>query len=99
MKLLSFCLAFLVAFPVLGHEGPDPLGHWMGRSDRVKEGKLMARLGPDGALYFKPRFIKDKSGESLLFEGPRPSACWPPTSRPSSSRFPGKPSPSRPGSA
>ena len=69
MKLLSFCLAFLVAFPVLGHEGPDPLGHWTGRSDRVKEGKLMARLGPDGALSFKPRFIKDKSGESLLFEG------------------------------
>jgi len=43
----------------------------MGRTDRVKEGKLMARLGPDGTLSFKPNFIKDRLGESMLFEGPK----------------------------
>ena len=42
----------------------------MGRSDRVKDGKLISRLGPNGSLSFKPRFSKDKEGESLLFEGP-----------------------------
>lgn len=31
----------------------------------------MARLGPDGTLSFKPNFIKDRLGESMLFEGPK----------------------------
>lgn len=67
----NLLLALLLIFPcfLLSHEGPDPIGHWMGRADRVKEDKLMARLGPDGTLFFKPTFIKDKSGESLLFQG------------------------------
>jgi acid phosphatase type 7 len=71
MKNLLLVLTF--AFPCFlwSHEGPDPLGHWMGRTDRVKEGKLMARLGPDGTLSFKPNFIKDRLGESMLFEGPK----------------------------
>ena len=68
-----FCTLFVLLFVVKvdGHEGPDPLGHWMGRSDRVKDGKLISRLGPNGSLSFKPRFSKDKEGESLLFEGPK----------------------------
>jgi len=68
-----FCTLFILLFVVKvdGHEGPDPLGHWMGQSDRVKDGKLMSRLGPNGSLFFKPRFSKDKEGESLLFEGPK----------------------------
>ena len=68
-----FCTG-LVLFLTLqskGHEGPDPLGHWIGNSDRVKDYKLISRLGPDGSLSFKPTFIKDKEGESLLFEGPK----------------------------
>ena len=71
MKNLLLALTF--AFPCLlwSHEGPDPLGHWMGRADRVKEDKLMARLGPDGTLSFKPNFIKDRFGESMFFEGPK----------------------------
>ena len=70
-----FCSFFVLLFVVhvQGHEGPDPLGHWLGHSDRVKDGKLMSRLGPDGSLSFKPAFIKDKEGESLLFEGPKAS--------------------------
>ena len=43
----------------------------MGRADRVKDGKLMARLGPDGTLSFKPNFIQDRLGESMFFEGPK----------------------------
>ena len=68
-----FCTLFVLLFVVHvhGHEGPDPLGHWMGRSDRVKDGKLISRLGPNGSLSFEPTFIKDKEGESLLFEGPK----------------------------
>ena len=68
-----FCTLFVLLFVVHvhGHEGPDPLGHWMGRSDRMKDGQLISRLGPNGSLSFKPRFIKDKEGESLLFEGPK----------------------------
>jgi hypothetical protein len=54
-----------------GHEGPDPLGHWIGRSGSVKNGKLISRLGPNGSLSFKPTFIKDIDGESILFEGPK----------------------------
>ena len=70
-----FCSFFVLLFVVhvQGHEGPDPLGHWLGHSGRVKDGKLMSRLGPDGSLSFKPAFIKDKEGESLLFEGPKAS--------------------------
>jgi hypothetical protein len=64
--------AFFLLFipPTKGHEGPDPLGHWIGRSDNVKNGKLISRLGPNGSLSFKPTFIKDIKGESILFEGP-----------------------------
>ena len=70
-KLFCSLFALLFVLHVQGHEGPDPLGHWLGRSDRVKDGKLISRLGPNGNLSFKPSFIKDKEGESLLFEGPK----------------------------
>ena len=70
-KLFCTLFVLLLVVKVDGHEGPDPLGHWMGRSDRVKDGKLISRLGPNGSLSFKPRFSKDKEGESLLFEGPK----------------------------
>jgi len=71
MKNLLLALTFACPCFLWSHEGPDPLGHWMGRTDRVKEGKLMARLGPDGTLSFKPNFIKDRLGESMFFEGPK----------------------------
>jgi predicted phosphodiesterase len=70
-KLFSSLFFLFFIFQLEGHEGPDPLGHWLGRSDRVKDGKLISRLGPNGNLSFKPSFIKDKEGESLLFEGPK----------------------------
>ena len=68
-----FCagLVLFLTLQLKGNEGPDPLGHWIGNSDRVKDYKLISRLGPDGSLSFKPTFIKDKEGESLLFEGPK----------------------------
>lgn len=53
------------------HHGPDPLGHWNAQSTQVKNGKLLARLGLDGTLSFEPSFIKDRSGESIFFEGPK----------------------------
>jgi 3',5'-cyclic AMP phosphodiesterase CpdA len=69
-SLLAYGAFFLLfTTTTKGHEGPDPLGHWLGRSDRVTDGKLISRLGPNGSLSFKPTFIKDKEGESLLFEG------------------------------
>lgn len=71
LNLLRAWLACFLVIQAVGHEGPDPLGHWMGRADRVKDGKLMARLGPDGTLSFKPNFIQDRLGESMFFEGPK----------------------------
>ena len=60
-----FCTLFVLLFvvEVEGHEGPDPLGHWMGRSDQLKDGQLISRLGPNGSLSFKP---------CLLYTSPSP---------------------------
>lgn len=71
LNLLKAWLAFFGVIQAVAHEGPDPLGHWIGRADRVKDGKMIARLGPDGTLSFKPNFIQDRSGQSMFFEGPK----------------------------
>jgi hypothetical protein len=71
LNLLKAWLAFFLVIQAVAHEGPDPLGHWIGQADRVKDGKMIARLGPDGTLSFKPNFIQDRLGQSMFFEGPK----------------------------
>ena len=72
-SLFYIGLILFLTLHIKGHEGPDPLGHWIGNSDRVKDDKLISRLGPNGSLSFKPTFIKDKGGESLIFAGSKAS--------------------------
>lgn len=65
-------LALLLSpHPALAHKGPDPLGHWIGQPDALKDGQWRARLGPDGHLSFPGRFVQDQTGASLVFEGPK----------------------------
>ena len=71
LNLFKAWLAFFLVIQAVAHEGPDPLGHWIGQADRVKDGKMIARLGPDGTLSFKPNFIQDRLGQSMFFEGPK----------------------------
>ena len=71
---LVFATILFATHVSFAHDGPDPLGHWYLQSDYVEGGLLRARLGPDGELQETPRFIKDSTGEALMFEG-RKARC------------------------
>ncbi len=58
----------------LAHQGPDPLSHWYLQSKHIKDGRLESRLGPNGQLLMKPRFVADSGGDALIFEG-RNAGC------------------------
>ena len=68
--LLSF--ASLLSFSLeigFAHEGPDPLAHWSFTSRSVVDGKVKARIGPDGVINGRTRLLSDDFGESLEFTG------------------------------
>ena len=56
------------------HQGPDPLSHWYLQSKHIKDGQLESRLGPNGQLLMKPRYVADSGGDALIFEG-RNAGC------------------------
>ena len=55
----------------LPHDGPDPLARWLFRAKDLRNGKLVAQIGPDATLRGKPTRVPDSHGESLLLDGRR----------------------------
>lgn len=69
---LFFALTFLLAIefsPSLcfSHDGPDPVAHWVFRSDAIDGTLLRSRLGPDARFSSSPRIVSEIVGESTLF--------------------------------
>ena len=52
---------------VARHEGPDPIAHWNFNSRTVADGKLTARLGPNGTITGQHALMPDDGG--LLLSG------------------------------
>ena len=51
------------------HKGPDPIAHWSFSGRTIRDGKVIARIGPDGHLHGRTRLVTDQQGESLEFSG------------------------------
>jgi predicted phosphodiesterase len=51
-----------------GHDGPDPVAHWLIHPARLADGRLDARLGPDLAIRGEPQLVADDFGYSLRLD-------------------------------
>ena len=51
------------------HDGPDPVWHWLGTTQRVTAAGWQARFGPTARLVGNPQVSKDEHGEALAFDG------------------------------
>ncbi|MEO0478110.1 MAG: metallophosphoesterase [Planctomycetota bacterium] len=51
------------------HDGPDPVWHWIGTSQRVDADGWRARLGPEARLEGEPKIYQDEHGEAVWFDG------------------------------
>ncbi len=58
---------FCVASVAVAHDGPDPVAHWVCSAKQIKDGKLVAKLGPDATFSNVPKIVTDDHGESLQF--------------------------------
>jgi predicted phosphodiesterase len=54
------------AFPVVAHEGPDPVGHWEFHQRQLDGNRLKARVGADLLLTGPARWMEDSLGQSLV---------------------------------
>ena len=52
-----------------GHDGPDPVAHWVAGPRAVQEGRWKARLGPDAMIQGDPQLVSDALGVSLSLDG------------------------------
>ena len=65
--VLSLLSAAVFCSSVSGHDGPDPLAHWLFNQDAVVGDELRARLGPNGEIIGGLTVAEDEMGESLRF--------------------------------
>lgn len=69
------CISFVLSFASIGHShnGPDPIMRWRFDKPSVVYEKetatAKARLGPDGKIIGKSRFLTDKDGGALFLGG------------------------------
>ncbi len=58
---------------LLAHDGPDPLARWRCDANSISRdgvvSTLKSRLGPDGTILGKHRFLKDEESSCLFLQG------------------------------
>ena len=52
-----------------GHDGPNPVAHWVAGPQAIQEGRWKARLGPDAVIQGAPQLVSDPLGVSLKLDG------------------------------
>lgn len=64
MLVFGFTSSFMVCE---AHDGPDPLAHWVFRTESLDDLLLKAHIGPNAKFSSTPRVLTEATGESVLF--------------------------------
>lgn len=67
--LAVLALLMWMSSPVMAHDGPDPVSHWLFTKSTVQDGKVKARLGLDATIHGAPVLVDDDHGSALRFDG------------------------------